>query len=592
MRIGGNATLHIRFFNSFYIDMRLCSCLTVVFMSMRFKIAHKLVILSMLGILLAVGTAGIVVFYARDMMMEMKRKDVQHSVEFAVSMVSRYHERAKSGEMSEDEARKRVFELLRAARFDKGNYVGVYDSKGVNLVHPRPDLNGTDMSGLKDSVGRFLIKDMVDIVASKGQGFTEYLWIKPGDKEATTKIAYSMGFPAWGIFVSSGLHVHDVDETLMNIAWNTGKVIIAVALIFVLVALLMARSVTRPLGRLSNNLQAMASGQLDAEVEGRHRGDEIGTIASAVAEFRDRLHDKAQEQAAQDVQRQREDAERLQQERKAIADAFEKAMGALTEGFVASAQEVQGAAQELSTTAAQTSQQAKGVASAAEESSSNVQTVASATEEMAASVREIAERVSQSAQIADQAVAQAAGTESDIKTLSQAASTIGQVVDLINSIAGQTNLLALNATIEAARAGEAGKGFAVVASEVKQLAAQTAKATEEISRKIGEMQHATQRSVSSIAAISATIDQIRDISSAVSAAVAQQGSATQEIADNTQRAAEGTEQVSATIAGVGQAAEMTGTSSARLMDLSNTLTGQASTLQDEVSRFVQNLRAA
>ncbi len=562
-------------------------------MTFRFKITHKLVLLATLGILLAVGTSAIAIYFARGMMMDMKRADVKHTVEYSISVLKGYHARFKAGDMSEQDARRDALNALRSARFDNGNYVTVYDLNGVALMHPiRKEFEGKDMSGLKDSTGKGILKEIVDLIATKGAGYTEYLWVKPGDKAETTKVAYNAAFPEWKMFVNSGLHVYDVDDNLQAMTKVILMAFLPTALCFLLVAVLIARSVSKPLSGLTTNLAALASGQLDAQVDGQERHDEIGVIAKAVGHFRDKLRDEARRQSEDEAARQLAAGERLRAERNAIADQFERSMGALAESFVSSSHQVQDAAQNLSATAEETSRQAQTVASAAEDSSSNVQTVASATEEMAASVREIAGKVSQSAQIANQAAQEASRTEGDIRALASAAEAIGQVVGLINAIAGQTNLLALNATIEAARAGEAGKGFAVVASEVKQLAAQTAKATDEIGAKIGEIQQATDRTVTSIGAISSTIEQVRDLSAVVAAAVEQQGAATQEIASNTQRAAQGTEAVTNNIAGVGQAAEMTGTASTQLMGLSGTLTDQAARLQNEVTNFVKSLRAA
>ncbi len=368
-------------------------------------------------------------------------------------------------------------------------------------------------------------------------------------------------------------------------------VMVASAGMLALAALVARFGIAAPIRRVSAAMQEMAGGRFDLVIPGADRRDEIGDQARTLEVFRQNLAETERLRAEQ-VEAEKRNAEKLIAERNAIADQFERAMGTLATSFVSSSQEVQGAAQNLSATAEETSRQAQTVASAAEESSTNVQTVASATEEMAASVREIAGKVVQSAQIANQAVQEAGRTEGDIRALASAAEAIGQVVELINSIAGQTNLLALNATIEAARAGEAGKGFAVVAAEVKQLAAQTAKATEDIGAKIGEIQQATGRTVTSIGAISSTIEQVRDLSAVVAAAVEQQGAATQEIASNTQRAAQGTEAVTSNIAGVGQAAEMTGSASIQLMGLSGSLTQQADQLQQEVTNFVKSLRAA
>jgi methyl-accepting chemotaxis protein len=232
------------------------------------------------------------------------------------------------------------------------------------------------------------------------------------------------------------------------------------------------------------------------------------------------------------------------------------------------------------------------VTGAAGEAAGNVQTVAAATEEVAVSIREINSQVGTAAQATTGAADEAARTEAEIRELSVAAANVGEVVNLIANIASQTNLLALNATIEAARAGDAGKGFAVVASEVKALATQTARATEEISRKVGEIQGATQRTVDSIVHIVAAIGNVRSISAAIASAVEQQGAATHEIAVNTARAADGTEQVTQTMQEVSRAVSMTGAASTQLMGLSGSLSEQAYDLQREVQNFVKQLSAA
>jgi methyl-accepting chemotaxis protein len=377
--------------------------------------------------------------------------------------------------------------------------------------------------------------------------------------------------------------------TNSTVSTTYATVVGSLAVVLLLAFFLTRNLITGPINALTASMGLMAKGDFAVTVPAQDRKDEIGVMAGTVESFRKGLADAELMRAEQEATK--EAATRRASERAKLADQFAESMTRLAEGFASSSNEVQGAAQNLSATAEETSRQAQTVAEAAEESSTNVQTVASATEEMAASVREIFGKVNQAAQIANQAAEQASGTRDDISELSHSAEAIGQVIELINSIAGQTNLLALNATIEAARAGEAGKGFAVVAAEVKQLAAQTAKATEAIGTRIGEIQQATTRTVNSIGTISKTVEQIREISNMVAAAVEEQGAATQEIASNTSRAAQGTEAVTTNISGVGHAAEMTGAASTQLMGLSNNLTSQAGKLQDEVATFVRNLRA-
>jgi methyl-accepting chemotaxis protein len=221
-----------------------------------------------------------------------------------------------------------------------------------------------------------------------------------------------------------------------------------------------------------------------------------------------------------------------------------------------------------------------------------VQAVASATEELSSSVSEIGRQVQESSNIASQAVRQAQQTDARINELSQAAGRIGDVVKLITAIAEQTNLLALNATIEAARAGEAGRGFAVVASEVKQLASQTAKATEEISAQIASMQTATQDSVGAIKEIGGTIGRISEIAGAIAAAVQEQGAATGEIARNVGEAAKGTAEVASNITAVNRGAGETGSASAQVLISAQSLSAESDHLKAEVEKFLSTVRAA
>jgi methyl-accepting chemotaxis protein len=338
-------------------------------------------------------------------------------------------------------------------------------------------------------------------------------------------------------------------------------------------------------------MRELASGRLDLAIPGVGRRDEIGAMAAAVEVFKGnaierlRLEAEAKEGERRAAAQRRADMHRL-------ADEFQDAVGAIVNTVSANSTQLEAAAGILTKTAAVTQQLSGSVAAASEQASANVQSVASATEEMTSSVNEISRQVQESARIAGGAVKQAQQTDARINALSQAAGRIGDVVKLITAIAEQTNLLALNATIEAARAGEAGRGFAVVASEVKQLASQTAKATDEIGTQIAGMQTATRESVAAIKEIGTTIDRISQIASTIAAAVEEQGAATQEIARNVGEAAKGTQQVAGNITDVNRGAGETGSASAQVLSSAQSLSSESNHLKAEVDKFLMTVRAA
>jgi methyl-accepting chemotaxis protein len=358
-----------------------------------------------------------------------------------------------------------------------------------------------------------------------------------------------------------------------------------------LIAFLIARSIIGPLSSLNAGMQELAKGHFSVVVSGSDRNDEVGEMARTVEVFKKNgleMECVKAEQVATEL--------RTAQQRKAdmikMADDFESAVGEIVETVSSASTELEASASTLTTTAERAQQLTTMVAAASEEASTNVQSVASATEEMSSSVNEISRQVQESARIANNAVDQARKTNDRVGELSKAAARIGDVVELINTIAGQTNLLALNATIEAARAGEAGRGFAVVASEVKALAEQTAKATGEIGQQISGIQAATHESVGAIKEISGTIEKLSEISSTIAAAVEEQGAATQEISRNVQQAAQGTQQVSANITDVQRGASETGTASSQVLSAAQSLSRDSNRLKLEVGRFLNSVRAA
>ncbi|MBB4197137.1 hypothetical protein CCR94_13965 [Rhodoblastus sphagnicola] len=355
-------------------------------------------------------------------------------------------------------------------------------------------------------------------------------------------------------------------------------------------AILLVRTfVTAPLKALDDAMIAVSRGDYNSRIEGE-RQDEIGSMARTLVVLSTGLRDGERirgEQAA------RVETSRIRLEkRERLSGDFVTNMQQLAGGFSRSSTEVADSARSLAGTAEETSRQAQTVSTSATDAANNVQTVASASEQLAASVREITLQANRSAQISETAFREAEASNARINALATNASAIGDVVNLIKGIANQTNLLALNATIEAARAGEAGRGFAVVASEVKQLALETARATDEIAHKVEEIQQATSSTVTSISEIVKTISLVKEGAISIAASVEQQGEAIAEVARNCQQAATGTQDVTQNIAQVGEAANMTGSASTQLMSLSDGLSTQATNLTQTVSAFVRDLAAA
>jgi methyl-accepting chemotaxis protein len=351
------------------------------------------------------------------------------------------------------------------------------------------------------------------------------------------------------------------------------------------------KGMAQPISRLKGVMEAFARNDLQADVPGTKRRDELGEMARTVEVFKTNGLE-VQRMREQQLASEKHAAEQHKIDMNRMASDFEGAVGQIIETVSSASKELEASAGSLKSTAARSEQLALVVAAASEEASTNVQSVASATEEMASSVNEISRQVQESARIANEAVGQARKTNDRIDELSKAASRIGDVVELINTIAGQTNLLALNATIEAARAGEAGRGFAVVASEVKALAEQTAKATGEIGQQISGIQAATQESVGAIKEIGDTIGRMSEIASTIASAVEEQGAATQEISRNVQQAAHGTSQVSSNITDVQRGATDTGSASSQVLSAAQSLSGESSRLKLEVGKFLNSVRVA
>jgi methyl-accepting chemotaxis protein len=416
--------------------------------------------------------------------------------------------------------------------------------------------------------------------------------------ELNTKTVNKIGLEADAVLSKDiDLNNRGADKAAQDAADSYGSALTMLATILgaaiilgVGVSAYLVRDVSSGIASIVSPMQALGQGDLSAKVPHQGEKTEIGAMADALQVFKQALIDKkaADEAAAADAEAKIERGRRVD----GITRNFESVIGEIVQTVSSASTQLEASAGTLSATAERSQTLTSTVASASGEASANVQSVASATEELSSSVTEIGRQVQESARMATDAVGQARVTNDRVSQLSKAASRIGDVVELINTIAGQTNLLALNATIEAARAGDAGRGFAVVASEVKALAEQTAKATGEISQQITGIQGATQESVNAIKEISGTIERLAEISSAIAAAVEEQGAATQEISRNVQQAARGTQQVSSNITDVQRGAGETGAASSQVLSAAQSLSGDSHRLKLEVGRFLDSVRAA
>jgi len=426
---------------------------------------------------------------------------------------------------------------------------------------------------------------LADLVAGKPASISGGEWVKLSNPGLESLIAVAN--------TAFQLTEDHADEQVAAADRNcTLQIALAVlSLAFGLLAVVFViRRVARPMAQITVGMRAVAKGDLSGAIPFEGRQDEIGELARALGVFRDNAEAKARIEAAQEA----EHARRAQRQR-AIEDEiarFEQSMRGLLSTLVDAAGDMRATSQSMSTTATETGRQATSVNMAAEEASANVQTVAAASEELYTSIAEISRQVSEAARIAGDAVQQAQASDATVKGLAEMAQRIGEVVQLISDIASQTNLLALNATIEAARAGEAGKGFAVVASEVKSLAAQTARATDDISAQVSAIQGATGNAVEAISAVGSIIGHVNEISTSIASAVEEQGAATKEITRNTQEAARSTQEVFTNIAGVSEGAGTTEAAAKRVLASADKLGSTSEHLKREVDGFLAAIRAA
>jgi methyl-accepting chemotaxis protein len=554
-----------------------------------------MIIAALTIVLFAVSALQILVL--RDATLDERRTTVRGFVEAATKILAHYEGEAKAGRIEPDKARQMAFAAISSMRWGEySDYIGVYGTgssdAGVTYVHANPKYINVNRWDFKDKSGKLLIQDIVR-TARAGGGFVEYLAPRSAGGEELRKLSYvgAFGTGDKALALQAGAYVDDIDAVVFRRMIWAGIAGLGGLIVAAFAAFWLGRGVVGPLNRTCSVMDELVRGNLAVDVPFVDQTNEVGRIARSLQIFKDHLVETTRLRTEQEEMKVRS-AEERRTDLSRIADDFERSIGGVIRGTTSAADELQNSASSMSTIAVGTTDQSARVAAAAEQTASNVQTVAASAEELSSSIQEISRQVTQSSSIAQNAVGQAGRTEAMVGRLVEASQKIGEVMALIQTIAGQTNLLALNATIEAARAGDAGRGFAVVANEVKALSSQTAKATEEITSQIQAIRDATGSTVDAIREIGTTIGQMNEITGSIAAAVEEQGAATNEIARSVQQAAQGAQEVMQNITGVREASGKVNAAATLVLNAAAQLTSQSEQLESETGKFLGNIRAA
>ncbi len=548
---------------------------------------HLLLVLAAFGFL---ASAGIGLWSLRSQMLDDREKQLRNLLDLTLSVAR--NDMTTAGGASSQAGRKAFLSVLQATKFGdakEANYIFAFDYAGVNLSHIDPERIGHNFNELSDPNGVKIIQNLIKIAKSPaGTGFTTYLFPKGAGGAVTPKLTLVQNVPELGAFAGVGVYMDDLDAEFYSRFFFDGSLLAVLLLTIAVTGYFIGRSISKPIAKLAVNIAQLAKGDLNVPLTKSCELTELGDIARAVDIFRTKALEQRelQDQFNGAAKRERARQHHFEDE----VQRFQTTVTAVVATFSKQVDQLRGAAGTLSEAAETATFEAATAAHVSAGAADSSNAVAAATEELSCSIREISDQAHRTNAVVEAATHEAKRTNKDVASLASAAEEIGSIVAVIRGIADQTNLLALNATIEAARAGESGRGFAVVAAEVKELSAQTAKATDAIAEQIQAIQGSTSTAVSAIQSVAGKVAEIQSFTGAIAAAVEEQTAAAQEIASNVALAAEGSQKAAKSSGEVSQVAGQTKQQAASLTGVSSQLSDATSELSRALMDFVASVR--